>query len=84
MPRSKKPDLAAIAEQLTGGPPMSFMCYPDNTLVIIDHEGKKRRFSYDEYKSLLKLKGRQAPSAQCQSPAGDGPTPKKAASAKKK
>ncbi len=53
MPQSQKPDLQSIANQLTGGPPMSFKCYPDNTLIVIDHEGKKRRFSYDQYKSLL-------------------------------
>jgi hypothetical protein len=69
------PDLAAIAAHLTGGPPLSFKCYPDNTLVIITHQGKKLAFSFDEYKSLLKPK--------CQSPSGDGPTPKKPTSAKK-
>jgi hypothetical protein len=73
----KKPDLASIAAHLTGGPPLSYHCYPDNTLVVITHEGKKRRFSFNEYKSLLKLKGPQAPS-------GDGPKPKKPPSAKKK
>jgi hypothetical protein len=73
----KKPDLASVAVHLTGGPPLSYHCYPDNTLVVITHEGKKRRFSFNEYKSLLKLKGPQAPS-------GDVPKPKKPTSAKKK
>ena len=50
---SLKPDYENIAEILTGGHPLDFKAYPDGTLVVIAHDGKKHRFTATQVKDAL-------------------------------
>jgi hypothetical protein len=44
----EKIDYKKIASILTAGEPMAFKAYPDGSLVVIAHDGKKHRFTADQ------------------------------------
>ena len=45
---SNKFDFKHIASLLTGGEPMAFKAFPDGSLVVIAHDGKKHRFTAEQ------------------------------------
>jgi hypothetical protein len=44
----EKIDYKKIASILTAGEPMAFKAYPDGSLVVIAHDGKKHRFPAEQ------------------------------------
>ena len=45
---TEKIDYKKSAAILTAGEPMDFKAYPDGSLVVIAHDGKKHRFTADQ------------------------------------
>ena len=50
---TEKIDYAKIASILTCGEPMAFKAYPDGSLVVIAHDGKKHRFTPEQVQAAL-------------------------------
>lgn len=48
---AEKIDYKKISSILTAGEPMGFKAYPDGTLVVIAHDGKKHTFSAEQVKN---------------------------------
>jgi len=48
-----KIDYKKISTVLTAGDPMDFKAYPDGSLVVIAHDGKKHIFSADQVNNAL-------------------------------
>jgi len=50
---ANKLDFNQIASLLTGGEPLSFKAFPDGSLVVIAHDGKKHHFTADQVAEIL-------------------------------
>lgn len=48
----EKSNTKQIASLLTGGDPLSFKAFPDGSLVVIAHDGKKHRFTAEQVQEV--------------------------------